>query len=73
MKLWTIQPIEFYNELIRNGEIHCFEEYVDSDFKKSYDWLIIQMEKKLAKAPLKIVTQFGLGTNIIIVSLQDQI
>ena len=53
MKLWTIQPIEFYNELIRNGEIYSSEKYVDSHFKESYSWMIVQMENKIGKRPNK--------------------
>ena len=55
MKLWTIQPIEFYNELIRNGQIHCSEKYIDSYFKESYSWIITQMENRIGKRPNKSI------------------
>lgn len=53
MKLWTIQPVEFYNELIINGKIHCCKKYVDDYFIESYDWMIAQMENKIGKRPNK--------------------
>lgn len=53
MKLYTIQPLEFYNELIRNKEVHCSEKHIDSYFKDSYDWIITQMENRIEKKPIK--------------------
>ena len=55
MKLWTIQPIEFYNELIKNGEIHCYEKHIDSHFIESYNWMIAQMENRIGKKPNKSI------------------
>jgi len=55
MRLWTIQPLEFYNELIINGEIYCFKKYADSDFRESYDWIITEMEKKIGNRTNKTI------------------
>ncbi|MEE9406544.1 MAG: DUF3841 domain-containing protein [Polaribacter sp.] len=49
MKLWTIQPIEFYDELIINGKIRCSKKNIDYHFKESYSWMIVQMENKIGK------------------------
>ena len=51
MKLWTIQPIEFYSEIINNGEIFCTKKYADLDFKEAYKWIIKQMEIRIGKRP----------------------
>lgn len=51
MKLWTIQPIEFYNKLISNGEIYSSEKYANSDFDDAYKWIIKQMENRIGNRP----------------------
>lgn len=53
MKLWTIQPLKFYNKLITDGEIYSSEDYVDSDFKYAYQWIIKQMERRIGQRPNK--------------------
>ena len=51
MKLWTIQPIEFYNRLIIDGEIHSSEKYAESDFNDAYKWIVKQMENRIGNRP----------------------
>jgi hypothetical protein len=53
MKLWTIQPLEFYNKLISDGEIHSSEKYAESDFNDAYKWIIKQMENRIGQRPNK--------------------
>ncbi|WGH75917.1 DUF3841 domain-containing protein [Tenacibaculum tangerinum] len=53
MKLWTIQPIKFYYNLISDGEIHSSEKYADSDFNQAYKWIIKQMENRIGEKPSK--------------------
>lgn len=51
MKLWTIQPVGFYNKLISDGEIHSSEKYAESDFNDTYKWIIKQMENRIGNRP----------------------
>lgn len=51
MKLWTIQPISVYNELIRQGKIFMHIDFVDENFKEAYQWMIGQMNIKISPAP----------------------
>lgn len=53
MRLWTIQPIEVYQELMNKGVFSCNpnkSKYLsDIDFiqmRESYDWLVTQMDKR---------------------------
>lgn len=48
MKLWTIQPIEFYNTLIKKGTITGNRDFICQDFDDSYRWMVQQMEQKLS-------------------------
>ncbi|WP_272149864.1 DUF3841 domain-containing protein [Tenacibaculum aiptasiae] len=71
MKLWTIQPIEFYDKLIKDGEIYTLEKYADPHFKETYKWMIKEMENRI-DLDLKIIYfPFGLGINIRIVLPED--
>ena len=56
MKLWTLQPIEVWEELQQKGVFICNPEKAelltdDLDFKNSYDWLVEEMEKRVGKRP----------------------
>jgi hypothetical protein len=51
MKLWTIQPLEFYNKLIAEGEIRTTETYTEPDYKNAYKWMINEMENRIGKRP----------------------
>ncbi len=57
--LWTIQPIEWYESLLKNKHIFAkptlSDQYMDNDptFRQAYDWLIIQMEKRIKAKPCK--------------------
>ena len=55
VKLWTIQPISFYEKLQEKQELFGQEEYIDEEecFERSYKWIIHEMEKRLGKKPLK--------------------
>lgn len=47
MKLWTMQPIEVYNILLRDGVFICDPDQVDMpEFLKAYDWLNIHLNNK---------------------------
>lgn len=53
MKLWTIQPVEFYEELYQKDVIYTSSEFIDPSFKRAYKWLIPQMEQRIGKRPFK--------------------
>ena len=46
MLLWTIQDYTAYQDLLINGTLTANEDYIDVDFKRSYDWLAGQMQKR---------------------------
>lgn len=47
MKLWTIQHIDFYKELLTNKKIFANPGYVEKDFEFGYKWMIEQMNKRI--------------------------
>lgn len=55
MKLWTIQPLEWYENLLRDGMIYANPMQIDfikeDNFSHAYDWLIAEMEEKIGKRP----------------------
>lgn len=51
MRLWTIQYIDFYKELVDKKVISGKIENADSDFLFGYNWMINQMEKRIDKKP----------------------
>lgn len=58
MRLWTIQPIEVYEEIEKNGYYACNiekaregDEYFDICFKDAYDWLVEKMKEKIGEPP----------------------
>jgi len=51
MRLWTVQNIDFYNELIENQVICGNEKFVSNDFLGGYNWLLSKMEKMIGVRP----------------------
>lgn len=57
MILWTIQPIDVWEEMNRLGYYVCNPKkamYISDkevSFKESYDWLVSEMEKRIGKRP----------------------
>ena len=54
MQLWTIQNIEWYNELRKNGIIYGARRHIATDWEFSlfgYHWLMNKMGKKIGKRP----------------------
>ena len=47
IKLWSIQDESGWNELQSKGILVGKEEFVDSDFKNAYDWMKVQMNKRI--------------------------
>ena len=47
MKVYTIQTVAFYEELMRNGLAYCTREsHWCQDCRVQYDWMADQMRKK---------------------------
>ena len=56
MRLWTVQPAEVWEILKEQGYFICEPEksdYLSTEwgFKKSYDWLVNQMDMRIGKRP----------------------
>lgn len=48
MKLWTIQPVEVYGEILEKGYYICDQSKAENakDFADSYKWMVRQMDKR---------------------------
>ena len=52
MILWTIQPEEVYQSILYTGVYHCDFDKIDMKaWKPQYDWMAVQMKKRIGKAP----------------------
>lgn len=49
IKLWTILDEKGWRELQTKGILKPKVDYVESDFKRGYDWMKIQMNKRIGK------------------------
>lgn len=50
MILWTIQTEDVYNMIMETGVYRCdFNRCFGCDWKKQYDWLVLQMIKRIGK------------------------
>lgn len=53
MKVYTIQTVDFYKELLQNGVVYCNKESDwCKDCKVQYNWMAEQMRKRLGEPPL---------------------
>ncbi len=53
MKVYTIQTVAFYEELMRNGIAYCAREgYWCRNNRFQYDWMVGQMRKRIGEPPL---------------------
>ena len=53
MKLWTIQPVSFYQTLQEKGIVYCDREgYWCKHNRLMYDWLVEQMRQRIGNPPL---------------------
>lgn len=54
MKVYTIQTLAFYEELIQNGIVYCNREsWVCQEFRFQYDWMAEQMRKRIGDPTIK--------------------
>lgn len=57
MRVWTLQPISFYQALLSEKIVYCKPElsyYLQNDewdLRESYDWMALQMQKRIGPAP----------------------
>ena len=52
MKVYTIQTVDFYNELLLNGVVYCTREsHWCQDCRVQYDWMANQMRKRIGEPP----------------------
>ena len=53
MRLWTLQTIEFYNELIGNGIAYCSKiSPIAQDCTIAYKWIAEQKKKRIGEPPM---------------------
>lgn len=55
MRLWTIQGIEIYEQLQRDGVAYCTKPVWSDDekFMKAYRWMVDQMRQRIGEPPIK--------------------
>lgn len=51
MTLWTIQPIEWYEKLVKEQCIFGLKQYIEPDFSQAYQWLMNVMDEKIGQRP----------------------
>ena len=51
MKLWTIQPVCWYNILFEKNVIAGDIRYIEPDFIPAYNWLVQQMIERIGNKP----------------------
>ena len=52
MKVYTIQRVAFYEELMRDGIVYCnLESHWCRDCRIQYDWMAEQMRKRIGEPP----------------------
>lgn len=58
MRLWTIQPVEVYEQLKINGIFHADPDQSGllefPDFQRSYEWMMSQMESSIEFKPKNV-------------------
>lgn len=55
MRLWTIQGIEIYEQLQRDGMVYCTKPSWSDDekFMRAYHWMAEQMKRHIGEPPIK--------------------
>ncbi len=53
MRVYTIQPVAFYDELMRNGIVYCDREsWIAKEYRVQYEWMAQQMRQRIGEPPL---------------------
>lgn len=55
MKLWTVQPQKVISIIEKTGEFICDETKSDKDFRKAYEWIAKEMDKRHIVHPEDLV------------------
>ncbi len=55
MRLWTIQGVEIYEQLQREGIAYCTKPSwsIDEVFMYAYNWMANQMKLRIGEPPIK--------------------
>lgn len=51
MVVWSIQPINVYENILKNGYYRCDGRKIDRFFRERYRWLCDEMTKRIGKPP----------------------
>lgn len=51
MRLWTIQPLKWYEQLLEKGSISGDKTFVQPNFLQSYYWLMEKMDERIGTRP----------------------
>ncbi len=58
VKLWTLQPVEVYGSIMKDGAYRCKPELseclTEMNFYDAYDWLVEQMKEKIGQPPQNV-------------------
>jgi hypothetical protein len=58
MRLWTVQDKAAYDSLCKNGVLRCDAKFAEllseKAFKRSYDWLVAQMNARVGESPIGV-------------------
>ena len=58
MKLWTTQPVAFYEELMEKGINYCKQvSQMAEDYHVAYQWMVEQMLERIGEPPLPDIKQ----------------
>ncbi len=53
MRVYTIQTVAFYEELLQNGVVYCNREsWFSGNYQLQYDWMAEQIRKRVGEPPL---------------------
>ena len=71
MKLWTVQPQEVISIIEKTGEFICDETKSDKDFRKAYEWIAKEIDKRHIKNQiLEISDLVHRAKNLYVLSLR---
>lgn len=74
MRLWTIQGIEIYNKMQKDGFAYCtLPNWRDSsEFMRAYRWMSGQMKRRIGEPPIKLNTPSGHGFSMTVPKRKDR-
>ncbi len=55
MKLWTVQPVDVYNDIMSTGIYRCQKDKIQlPELIPYYDWMVKEMTKKIGQPPANV-------------------